>query len=71
MMKSALLMTWLFAALLVVSGCSQTVPASECDGWRKLTPAPATRAFIISQDRPFAQEVAGHNQFGAKRGCWK
>lgn len=58
----------LFALLL--AGCSQTAPASECDGWRKLTPSAETRAFVIAQDRPFAEQVAAHNQFGTKRGCW-
>jgi len=60
-----------FAGLLAVSGCKTTAPASECDGWRKLTPASQTRAFVIAQDRPFAEQVAAHNQFGAKQGCWK
>jgi hypothetical protein len=48
-----------------------TAPASECDGWGKLTPSPDTRALIIGQDRTFAEQVASHNQFGTKRGCWK
>lgn len=30
-----------------------------------------TRREIIAKDRPFAEQVASHNQFGAKRGCWK
>lgn len=55
----------------ILAACSQTAPASECDGWRKLTPAAHTRAFIIEQDRPFAEGVAAHNEFGAKQGCWK
>ena len=59
----------LFALLL--AGCSQTVPASECDGWRKLTPSAETRQMIIPQDRPFAEQVAAHNTFGTKLGCWK
>lgn len=59
-----------FAALLV-AGCQTTAPASECDGWHKLTPAAQTRAFVIAQDRPFAEQVAAHNAFGVNRGCWK
>ena len=59
----------LFALLL--AGCSQTAPASECDGWRRLTPSAETRQVIIAQDRPFAEQVAAHNTFGARRGCWK
>jgi hypothetical protein len=69
MMRSAIWTMPLFALLL--TGCSQTVPASECDGWRKLTPSAETRAFVIAQDRPFAEQVAAHNTFGTKRGCWK
>ena len=71
MMKSVLLTIWLCATPLVVSGCSQTAPASECDGWRKLTPSAETRQIIIQNDKPFAQGVAAHNTFGTKRGCWK
>jgi len=54
----------------LLAGCSQTAPASECDGWRKLTPSAASRAVIIAQDRPFAEQVAAHNAFGQKRKCW-
>lgn len=60
-----------FVPLLTVSGCQTSGGASECDGWRKLTPAAATRDFLIRQDRPFAEQVAGHNRFGAQRKCWK
>jgi hypothetical protein len=56
---------------LLAAGCQTTVPASECDGWRKLTPSADTRQFIIQSDRPFAEQVASHNTFGTKRGCWK
>lgn len=65
--------TWMMLAcvpLLAGASC-QTVPASECDGWRKLTPSAETRQVIIAQDRPFAEQVAAHNQFGKGRGCWK
>lgn len=43
---------------------------SECDGFRKLNPSAGTRAYIVASDRPFAQDVAAHNAFGAGRGCW-
>ncbi len=56
---------------LLAAGCQTTAPASECDGWRKLTPASETRAFVIVLDRTFAEQVAAHNAFGTKRGCWK
>ncbi|WP_309082875.1 hypothetical protein [Chelativorans sp.] len=63
--------TMLLFALLSAAGCQTTAPASECDGWRELTPAPQTRDFIIRNDRPFAEQVAGHNSFGTGRGCWE
>lgn len=37
----------------------------------KLSPSAETRQFIIQNDRPFAQGVAAHNQFGKQRGCWE
>lgn len=64
---------WMMAAsaALLVAGCQTRAPASSCDGWKRLTPAAQTRAFVIVQDRPFAEQVAAHNLFGAKAGCWK
>lgn len=56
---------------LWVAACQTAAPASECDGIAKLAPSADTRRFIVSNDRPFAEQVASHNQFGAKRGCWK
>lgn len=55
----------------LLAGCQSTGGASECDGWRKLTPAAATRRVILADDRPFANQVAAHNTFGVKRGCWR
>jgi len=43
---------------------------SECDGWKQLHPSAETRDFIIRNDRPFAEDVAGHNTFGHRQGCW-
>lgn len=59
----------LFALLL--AGCQTNAPASACDGWRKMTPSAETRAFVIARDRPFAEQVAAHNTFGVRQGCWK
>lgn len=56
---------------LSVAACQTPAPVSECDGWAKLKPSSETRRFIVAKDRPFAEQVASHNQFGAKRGCWK
>ncbi|TCL70663.1 hypothetical protein EV286_107541 [Rhizobium sp. BK251] len=55
----------------LISSC-QTVKntASVCDGWQKLTPRPATAATIIQTDRPFANQIASHNRFGASQACW-
>jgi hypothetical protein len=36
-----------------------------------MSPSAETRQVIILQDRPFAEQVAAHNAFGANRGCWK
>lgn len=69
MKKSAKWMALPFAGLL--AACQTSAPASECDGWRKLSPSAETRAFIIERDRPFAQDVAAHNQFGIGRRCWQ
>lgn len=69
MRKFAACLTPIFAMLLA-AGC-RTAPADSCDGWRKLTPSAETRTFIIVNDRPFAEQVAAHNTFGSKRGCWK
>ena len=63
-------MMLIFAGLLA-AGCQTTAPANSCDGWRKLTPSAETRAFIIQNDRPFAEQVAGHNTFGAGQKCWR
>ena len=71
MTKSAAWMIPLFALLLAASGCQTSGGASECDGWRKLAPSSATRGFIVKNDRPFAEQVAAHNSFGARRGCWQ
>lgn len=55
---------------LLLAGCQTNAPASVCDGWKRMTPAAETRAFVIAHDRPFAEQVAAHNTFGQRRGCW-
>jgi hypothetical protein len=55
----------------VISGCQSTMPQSACDGWQRLTPSLETSVTILKTDRPFANQVAAHNKFGATRGCWK
>jgi hypothetical protein len=39
------------------------MPATSGAGFKLLHPAAPTRAWIIANDRPFAEEVAGHNRF--------
>lgn len=51
----------LFAVSLAASGCSRT-PANDGAGFELLTPSPETRQFIITNDKPFARQVAGHNR---------
>lgn len=60
-----------FVIALVATGCQTPAPASDCDGWERLSPSAETRSFIIQSDRPFATSVAAHNRHGANRGCWK
>lgn len=47
---------------LAVAGCQTKVAAIEGAGFSLLTPAAQTRDFIIKNDRPFAEQVAGHNR---------
>lgn len=61
----------MLACVLPLAACSQTVRVSDCDGVAKLTPSGDTRRVILANDRPFAEQVASHNQFWAGRGCWQ
>ncbi len=61
----------MLASVPLLAACSQTVRVRDCDGVAKLTPFGETRRFIVVKDRQFAEQVAGHNQFWAGRGCWK
>lgn len=36
--------------------------ANDGAGYEALTPAPATRQFIVANDKPFARQVAAHNR---------
>lgn len=48
--------------LVALAGCSQTVPAIDGAGFSLLKPTGPTRDFIIKNDRPFAEQVAGNNR---------
>lgn len=65
MLRLMLYLTLSCALPLVASGCSQTLGASDGAtdgaGYKLLHPSPATKGFIVANDKPFAREVAGHN----------
>lgn len=61
--------TFIAIAILPLAGC-QTTTASVCDGWQRLTPSSTTRPYIIANDKPFTKQIAAHNTFGVKQGCW-
>jgi hypothetical protein len=64
----------LFAVISACSGCSPTVRATANDGsgFSLLTPAPATKAYLVNNDLPFAKQVLAHNATCMKMaGCKK
>lgn len=67
-MTRFLLMTLPLFAL--ISGCQTTTKQSACDGFARLSPSLETSVFILKNDRPFSNQVAAHNRFGAGQGCW-
>ena len=54
---------------LSVAGC-QTA-GSLCDGWRPIPVRPVTAAYLVANDRPAAEGIAGHNDFGEMKCGWK
>lgn len=42
-------------------GCANSSAALNGAGFERLTPAPASRQFIIANDIDFARQVAAHN----------
>ncbi len=68
MVKSLLLIPLLCAPLWA---CQATNKQNACDGFSRLTPSLETSVTILKTDRPFADQVASHNRFGASQGCWK
>ena len=72
MRRSTLLLTLTFASVLAAYGCQRTSGAIDGAGFSTLTPSPATRQFIIANDRPFANQVVSHNATCASlSGCAK
>jgi hypothetical protein len=55
----------------LITGCQTTSKQNVCDGFSRLTPSLQTTVTILKTDRPFANQVASHNRFGASQGCWK
>lgn len=62
MRKSLTSTLLIFALSSAAAGCQTKTAATEGAGFSLLTPAPATRDFIIKNDRPFANQVAGNNR---------
>jgi hypothetical protein len=60
------------ACVALLAGCTATTSASDGAGYERLYPNAQTRAFIIKNDRPFANEIAAHNiQCDEDRACRK
>ena len=54
---------WPACALsLMAAGCQTRTAATDGAGFSLMTPSPATKDFIIKNDRPFANQVAGNNR---------
>lgn len=72
MKKSMLCRCLSFALVLAVAGCQTPPVVNSGAGFELLTPSPATRKFIVAEDKPFAQQVAANNQIcRALPGCHK
>ena len=58
-------------ASLILTACATTSP-NEGAGYELLKPSAASAAFIVREDRAFAEQVAAHNrQCRADEGCRK
>lgn len=55
---------------LALTACAPRAYPS-CTGWERQTPKPATQAWIINNDAPFAGQVLSHERYGQLRGCWR
>ncbi len=53
----------MLSCALALAACGSKMPASNGAGFSPLHPAPATRDFIVKNDKPFAREVLSHNRF--------
>lgn len=58
--------------LVLASLASCVGASSSCAGWKKITTdQEATLVWLDTHDRPFLEQVTGHDEFGATQGCWK
>lgn len=55
---------------VALMGCQSQTKQNVCDGFSRLTPSLDTSVIILRDDRPFANQVAAHNTFGNRQGCW-
>ncbi len=51
-----------------LAGCQMT--AASCDGWRQIA-KPINPAALVKTERRLAEDIAAHNEFGVKQGCWQ
>ena len=68
--RKLVILPFCICSCIGISACAQT-SSNACDGWRNLTPSSGTRSYIVANDRPFAEQVASHREFGRARGCWQ
>lgn len=44
--------------------------ASNCAGWQQISLKPDTAVYLAGNDTKAGIDVAGHNAYGKKAGCW-
>lgn len=54
---------------VALTGCQTTSRQNACDGFAPLRPKLETTVYILQNDRPFANDVAAHNQLLSSLGC--
>lgn len=52
-----------------VAACQTS--GSACDGWRPIPLRPASAVYLTGNDRPAAEAIAGHNEFGKRKCGWQ
>lgn len=65
-MERKWILTFLPLMMMGLFACSQTAGIKPCDVLVNMSPSEVTARYIVSNDRPFAQQVAQHRgRFGA------